>query len=208
MTENFLPPLPPLPPSSPPNQQFSATGQQKTGIASGPFGLAKGLRKEDLPGQLQEIKPCFFQTDKLPKTHSASTHYFVQITPVQGLSWVKSIGNTIQTNPYGIELRTAFEDMRGKLEKIYGKSESIDYLMYESIWNEPRDWMQAIQNGERKLAAIWENKGNTKLPSSLENVFLYVAANDAYSGWIAIEYTFDNYPASEQELAMLEDDAL
>jgi len=104
-------------------------------------------------------------------------------------------------------VRSAFEDMKGKLEKTYGKSELIDCLMHDSIWNEPRDWMQAVQNGERILAAKWEST-KTRLPSSLESVFLIATAIDAYSGWIAIEYAFDNYTAAEQEIAMLEDDAL
>ena len=114
----------------------------------------------------------------------------------------------MQTNAYGNELRLAFDEMRNKLERIYGSSELIDYLMYDSIWNEPRDWMQSIQNGERKLAAKWDHASKAKLSSNLESVFLYAAAESTYAGWIAIEYAFDNLGQSEQEIAMLEDDAL
>jgi hypothetical protein len=183
-------------------------GNSSTSPNNGPFGLAKGLRKEDLDVQLVEIKPFLYTADTLPKKHSAFEYYLLQITPVQGLSWVKSIGNTIQTNPYGHGLISAFEEMRTKLERIYGKPESIDFLMLDSIWHEPRDWMQAILNEERRLAAKWETNSRSKLPSDLDAIFLYVAASDMYSGYIAIEYEFDNYQASEQEIAMLEDDAL
>ncbi|CAK6699890.1 hypothetical protein OGCDGJMD_02749 [Cyanobium usitatum str. Tous] len=204
MDENLLPPLPPLP-----SQENSAYSREvKSTAASGPFGLSKGLRKEDLDIQIVEVKPCFYRAETLPKKHSAFQYYYLQITPVQGLSWIKSIGNPISTNPYGHELRSSFEDMKGKLENIYGRPEMVDFLMYESIWNEPRDWMQAIQNGERRLAARWDNGKPKVLPSEIESIFLYVAAEDAYTGYIAIEYAFANYDASEKEIGMLEDDAL
>jgi len=207
MNDDFLPPLPPPPPPMP-GKGGTVPFDQSTTPGNGPFGLCKGLRKEDIDVQLVEVKPCFYRADTLPKKHSAFEYYYLQITPVQGLAWVKSIGNTIATNPYGHNLSSAFEEMKGKLSKIYGKPELIDMLMYDSIWNEPRDWMQAINNGERTLAARWENRKQAQLPSDLESVFLYVAAADTYSGYIAIEYAFDNFVASEQEIAMLEDDAL
>lgn len=200
MSENHLPDLPPL----------SNQGENHPGIATGngPFGLSKGLRKEDLDIQMQEVKPCLYRAETLPKKHSAFQYYYLQITPVQGLSWVKAIGNPVPTNPYGSELKSAFETMRGKLENIYGRPENIDFLMYDSIWNEPRDWMQAISNGERRLAAQWDSKKGNGLPSELESIFLYVAAEDTYTGYIAIEYAFTNQEASEKEIGMLEDDAL
>jgi hypothetical protein len=205
MDENLLPPLPPLP--SPEKSGFDGE-TRSTAPNNGPFGLSKGLRKEDLDIQITEVKPCIYRADTLPKKHSAFQYYFLQITPVQGLSWIKSIGNPISTNPYGYELVSSFESMKDKLENIYGKSEIVDYLMCDSIWNEPRDWMQAIQNGERRLAARWDNGKTTKLPSDLDSIFLYVAAEDTYTGYIAIEYAFANINASEKEIGMLEDDAL
>jgi hypothetical protein len=205
MSDDFLPPLPPPPRESISNDR---TSDQKTTIGNGPFGLSMGLRIEDLEISMTEVKPCIYRAETLPKKHSAFQYYYLQITPVQGLAWVKSIGNTISTNPYGHELQSSFEEMKNKLEKIYGRSEAIDFLMYDSIWNEPRDWMQAIQNGERRLAAKWENSRGNQLPSNLSNIFLYVAAEDTYSGYIAIEYAFENQEASEREISMLEDDAL
>jgi len=68
--------------------------------------------------------------------------------------------------------------------------------------------MQALQSGERRLFAQWENKGGAQLPANLQSVFLYAEAQDSYSGCIIIEYAFDNIDAANQEIAMLEDDAL
>ena len=207
MTENNLPDLPPLPPL--PDKISNTSGSEsKTTVGNGPFGMSMGLRKEDIDIPIQEVKTCFYRAETLPKKHSSFQYYFLQITPVQGLSWVKSIGNPITTNPYGIDIKSAFEEMREKLERIYGRPENIDFLMHDSIWNEPRDWMQAVENGERTLAAKWEGEKSKSLPSDLESIFLYVAAEDSYTGYIAIEYAFVNHDASQKEIAMLEDDAL
>jgi hypothetical protein len=204
MNENYLPDLPPLP-----STEGSESGSESISRAgNGPFGLSKGLRKEDIDIQMTEIKPCLYRAETLPKKHSAFQYYLLQITPVQGLAWIKAIGNPVATNPYGSTLQNTFQTMKGKLENIYGCSDIIDFLMYDSIWNEPRDWMQAIANKERTLAAQWENKKGNSLPSDLESVFLYAAAEDTYTGYIAIEYAFTNQEASDKEIEMLEDDAL
>jgi len=204
MNENYLPDLPPLS-----NTGDNAASSESTDtVGNGPFGLSKGLRQEDLDIQMVEVKPFIYKAETLPKKHSAFQYYFLQITPVQGLSWIKAIGNSVATNPYGSEIQTAFETMRGKLENIYGRPENIDFLMYESIWNEPRDWMQAIANGERSLAARWDRRKGKDLPSDLETIFLYASAEDTHTGYIAIEYAFTNQEASEKEIGMLEDDAL
>jgi len=200
MNENHLPDLPTL--------SNQAENTSVAMIGDGPFGLSRGLRKEDIDIQIQELKPCMYTAEKLPKKHSAFEYYILQITPVQGLSWIKAIGNPVTTNPYGSDLKSAFETMRGKLENIYGRPENGDFLMDDSIWNEPRDWMQAIANKERHLYAHWDSKKIGGLPSDLASIFLTVSAVDTDTGYIAIEYSFTNYEASEKEIGMLEDDAL
>ena len=204
MNDDLLPPLP--------NEGLEANSnisqENKFKIANGPFGLAKGIKREEFDIAITEVQPCVFHAETLPKKHSAFQYYFLRITPVQGLAWIKAVGVNTQTNPYGYELKGAFDEMKAKLQNIYGKPELVDFMMHDSIWKDARDWMQAIQSGERRLFAQWDNKGNTQLPSNLQSVFLYASAQDSYSGSIIIEYAFDNIDAANQEIAMLEDDAL
>jgi len=204
MNDDLLPPLPQE--SSDVNANNSQ--EKRNLIADGPFGLAKGIKREEFDIALAEVQPCIFHAETLPKKHSAFQYYFMRITPVQGLAWIKAVGNNIQTNPYGFELKATFDEMKEKLQKIYGKPKLVDFLMHDSIWKDARDWMQALQSGERRLFAQWENKGGAQLPANLQSVFLYAEAQDSYSGCIIIEYAFDNIDAANQEIAMLEDDAL
>lgn len=174
----------------------------------GPFGLWMGMTENDFSEPLEEIGLCKFLIPVVPTPHSAFEKYVCQITPKLGLSWIKAIGKTIETSSYGIELKSAFENMEQKLNKTYGKRERLDFLMHDSIWNEPRDWMQALANKERVLMSSWNKDSGATLADSLTSIALVTGVYDTSSGYIAIEYSFENGHKADEEIAALEDDAL
>jgi hypothetical protein len=176
--------------------------------SSGPFGLWMGMTADDFSLPLEEVSSCKFWAPEVPKPHSAFSRYAVLITPSHGLSWIKAVGLDISTSSYGIELQSAFENMKTKLTKGYGKSKTVDVLMYESIWNEPRDWMQGLLNKERVLMTEWSKDTGASLANSLTSVALVVDVVDTSTGYIAIEYSFENFADAEAEIAAMEDDAL
>jgi hypothetical protein len=98
--------------------------------------------------------------------------------------------------------------MLKKLTLAYGKSDSSDFLMSRSIWDEPRDWMQALANRERFLMAVWNKKVGALVEPPLLSVALVATALETSSGFISVEYEFDNNDAAEKEIADLEDDVL
>ena len=134
MNDDLLPPLP--------NEGLEANSnisqENKFQIANGPFGLAKGIKREEFDIAITEVQPCVFHAETLPKKHSAFQYYFMRITPVQGLAWIKAVGVNTQTNPYGYELKGAFDEMKAKLQNIYGKPELVDFMMHDSIWKDAR----------------------------------------------------------------------
>lgn len=174
----------------------------------GPFGMWMGMTISDFEAPLDEVAPCKFIAPVVPKPHSAFERYVCAIAPRSGLSWIKAIGNTIQTSSYGIELKTSFDVMEQKLVATYGRQKKLDFLMYESIWNEPRDWMQSIVNKERVLMSEWSKETGALLTDSLSSVALVLGVLDTSSGYIAIEYSFENATKAEAEIAAMEDDAL
>lgn len=98
--------------------------------------------------------------------------------------------------------------MESKLNTIYGRSEKFDFLLPGSIWDEPRDWMNALQNKERNLVAIWSDEYESKMTDSIHSVGLSAVAVNANEGFIALEYSFSNKAVAEAEIAALEDEAL
>ncbi|WP_296270197.1 hypothetical protein [Pseudomonas sp. UBA6323] len=157
---------------------------------------------------MEEIAPFKYITNIVPKPHSAFERYIVQITPNAGLSWVKSLGHTISTNRFGLTLLTAFNSMEEKLSAAYGGKIRTDFLMDGSIWNEPQDWMQALQLRERFLGVTWDNSTGANLKDSLSSIYLGATAVDTECGFIFIEYSFENSSQAEAEIAASEDDAL
>ena len=167
-----------------------------------------GMTASEFELPLEEVAPCKFRAPKVQKPHSAFEEYIVQVAPRAGLSWIKAIGKTIETSTYGVELKAAFESMEAKLATTYGKHKKHDFLMHDSIWNEPRDWMQALLNRERVLMAEWTREDGSSLIDSLSSVALMVGVYDTSSGYITVEYSFENGGDADAEIAALEDDAL
>lgn len=174
----------------------------------GPFGLWMGMSTNDFALPPEALAQCKFKTSVVPKPHSAFETYVLQIAPTSGLSWVKAVGKNVTTSSYGVELKATFEAMEQKLVSAYGRQKRYDFLMHESIWNEPRDWMQSFLSKERVLMSEWSRETGANLTDSLSSIALVLAVMDTSSGYIAIEYTFENSAIADKEVAALEDDAL
>jgi hypothetical protein len=187
-------------------QRFIHSGDLS--MRNGPFGLGMGIAVSDIDSEVEEVAPGKYRVVAVPKPHSAFAYYILQITPTHGLSWIRAIGHTIQTSVYGIELKSSFDAMKAKLAGAYGKHNASDFLMRDSIWNEPREWMQALIIKERFLMADWEAKYGSSLRDSLTSVVLVAQALTTDSGYLAVEYSFSNTALAEAELAAAEDDAL
>lgn len=177
----------------------------------GPFGLWQGMTLDDL-GAAQanptEINPGQYQLDSVPKPHSLFESYMVQIAPTIGLSWIQATSKEVPTSTFGVELKEAFINLESRLEKTYGPYERTDMLLPDSIWNEPREWMQSLLNRQRYLKTQWSNSTGAKLPNSLNSVALICSANDTDSGLMLLEYTFDNKDEADAEISSIEDEVL
>jgi len=77
-----------------------------------------------------------------------------------------------------------------------------------SIWDEPKDWMMALLRQERLLAAIWDDKSKTPLPTNIQWVFLTADAVVTDRGFIVVEYAFTNLSTCEAEIKQQEDRVL
>lgn len=177
-------------------------------LKTGPFGLWMGMPLADIDWDIDEIRPGRYRCHTVPKPHSSFESYILQITPRCGLAWIKAIGKTVNTSVYGYELQSEFAAMEKRLSGVYGKGEKTDILLYGSIWNEPRDWMQSLLNKERILMTSWPGKRAPDLPNQLKSVGLVVTALSSDSGYIAVEYSFTNEERSDAEITAAEDDAL
>ena len=175
---------------------------------SGPFGLQQGQKLNEIPFEYQEIAPCLYLFSSLPKNHSAFNEYVLKIAPISGLAFVKANGIPLPTNSFGSSLIAKFDEFLERLKKIYGEPKKSDFLIDGSCWDEPQDWMNGLQCGERFLGAEWSKANGVDLPNNLKSVFLGVQAIETDQGNITVEYSFENEDTAEKEINALEDDAL
>ena len=167
-----------------------------------------GMQLSDFSQSLKEIAPFKFALDVPPKPHPAFGMYLLQITPKCGLSWIKAIGHDVSTSGYGIELQSAFDSMEQKLKNSYGPCKRSDFLMVDSMWDEPKDWMMSLLKKERFLSSSWDTSSGARLTEALESIYLFASAADTDTGYIGIEYTLKTGPQSDVEISELQDDVL
>jgi len=177
-------------------------------IKRGPFGLEMGMRPEELTNQVEEINPGRYIAKSVPNPHSAFQQYVLAFSEEQGLYEIRALSEDFSTNAYGNEVQGRFSAVKEKLAKTYGQCKLYDFLFVDSIWDEPRDWMQSLLSQERALSAHWEEKEGVTLDNGIGAIYLRGHATSATEGYISLSYCFENYDAAQAEIAALEDDAL
>jgi hypothetical protein len=187
---------------------FKPESQPTLIIGSGPFGLQKGMTLDDFAGNLRELAYGVYQINTVPKPHAAFDNYILRISPKEGLYYIKGIGKTIDSDSFGINLKLAFQNIEKKLTKKYGKHESIDRLLSGSIWDDSNDYMMSLLQDERIVYANWEADHGSTLDEHLQMIFLGISAKDTSSGYVNIEYYFDNADVAEKEMDEINDDGL
>ena len=176
-------------------------------LFAGPFGLDMGMSIKQIDPNAEEIAPYTYKIKSVPKPHSAFESYVVKVSPKCGLCWIKAIGKDISTSTYGIELKSSFYDLKERLEKVYGESETTDMLFYGSIWNEPNDWMMGLIKNERILCSFWEKEKGLDLKENIKVVALAAMPINQNKGYLTIEYSFINKDTCDKEISDLEDNA-
>ncbi|MEM8933140.1 MAG: hypothetical protein AAGE94_18275 [Acidobacteriota bacterium] len=179
-----------------------------TPLIAAPFGLRLGAELSELKIETEPVVPGKYIVDSVPRPHSAFDKYVLQVAPQIGLCWIKAIGNEIATSSHGIQLRTAFEDMQGKLASSYGDSELTDFLLTGSLWDAPEHFMMGLLKKERLLAAEWSRQHGSELPEDIDKIFLAIQPSGTDSGFLVIEYSLSNFEACEAAIARQEDSAL
>lgn len=173
-----------------------------------PFGLSMGMKLEQIEGDSQKVKQGMYLVEKVPLPHSAFTSYCLRIGPQNGLSWISAFGREIHTNHFGTQLISVFEDMRGRLEDVYGNCKVINQLVEGSALDSEKDFMNSLNEQERMLTAAWRKEDGANLDVDLVYVGLVAHAKNSRTGFISVDYKFINDEACEAEIREMEDEVL
>jgi hypothetical protein len=186
---------------------FPMLGQEPSGDSlPAPFGIRMNAKKDQLGKIKKEYARYLFELATVPKPHRIFESYIAQATPKSGVCYVKAISVDIQTSAYGGELRSRFDEIKELVASVHGTPRVVDYLKSGSIWNEPRDWTMALRQKERALMANWSAEDGLIMKYGLKQIIVAAAALDTNTGYVVVEYYFDNYDACEAEAKASESD--
>jgi len=176
-------------------------------LNAGQFGLKMGMKLNQIDKHAKKLGNDIYEIT-VPKPHSLFNLYIVRISPTKGLYWLKAISKDISTSVYGTELVSEFDDLEKKLKKVYGENKRLDFLQYESIWNEPKDWMMALMKKERTLIAYWDKSTKFKPKDNLYKIILATNPINTNKGYLSLEYYYSIYNECVKERLAEEDSSL
>lgn len=170
-----------------------------------PFGPKMGMTIGEIAQQCED-EPSFLQDDiylVTPiKKHPLFTYYAVYVNEGTGLYQIRAVSDSIECNQYGTELQNAFNNLKDRIGKTYGKpkiNNRVDPKLSE-FEQEDSYWFITLKKESRVLEAIWSEK--TSLPDDLYETGLECVADSGYlngKSHLHLYYIFNNALSVEDE---------
>lgn len=177
-------------------------GLISTFIYAAPFGLKMGMTIDEIAEQCEE-EPSFVKDDiywiKPIKSHPLFSYYAVYVSEKTGLYQIRAISDSVTCNKYGTEIQNAFNSVKDRISKTYGKPRIINKVdsTISSFLQKDEYWFQTLKNGARQLSAIWGE--NTELTDNLISVALDCVADNYEDAHLVLYYYFTNSTSVEDE---------
>ena len=177
-------------------------GLLSTFIYAAPFGLKMGMTIDEIAEQCEE-EPSFVKDDiywiKPIKSHPLFSYYAVYVSEKTGLYQIRAISDSVTCNKYGTEIQNAFNSVKDRISKTYGKPRIINKVdsTISSFLQKDEDWFHTLKDGARQLSAIWGE--NTELTDNLISVALDCVADNYEGAHLVLYYYFPNSTTVEDE---------
>lgn len=169
------------------------------------FGLEMGVATSELATIKDEGSPDgMFRILEIEDPAPLFTAYIGQFSEQQGLCWVKAIGGDIPSDATGTEIKALFQLEKKRLETLYGLYKDFDFRFSGRSDDDLQNWLQAVKEGDRYVASIWNAQYGSELPDTVDSVGLVVNAYSDNTGYLSLEYTFNNIVSCENELSKAE----
>ena len=181
-------------------------GIVSTFVYAAPFGLKMSMTIEEISEQCEE-EPSYLKDDiylvKPIKKHPLFSYYAVYVNEKTGLYQIRAISDSVTCNKYGTEIQNAFNSVKDRIAKTYGKPRIINKVdsAISSFLQKDEYWFQTLKDGSRQLSAIWGEK--SELADGLSGVALDCVADKTIYHWedahLVLYYYFNNSAAVEDE---------
>ena len=175
-------------------------------LFAAPFGLKMGMTIDEIAEQCEE-EPSYVKDDiylvKPIKKHPLFSYYAVYVNEKTGLYQIRAISDSVTCNDYGTEIQNAFNSVKDRIAKTYGKPRIVNKVdsSLSEYMRQDKDWFYNLKNGAQQLSAIWGEK--TELADGLVSVALDCVADNSSFHWedahLVLYYYFSNAKSVEDE---------
>lgn len=169
-----------------------------------PFGLKIGTAGPELAIVKDEGSPKgMFRFTEVAQPRPEYGTYIGQFSKYEGLCWVKAIGHDVPSDALGSQIKAIYKTEQKRLAALYGTFKNFDFRFSGRSDEDVENWLQAVSEGDRYVAAIWNRENGAILPDDLESVGLVLNAYTSSMAYLSLEYTFNNIVRCEDELKLL-----
>lgn len=125
-------------------------------------------------------------------TNSEYEYYKAKFSPKYGLCYIMGVTKPMTSTPDGAEIRRRFNKMKAELSQKHLKSKDFNSLYFNSTLKASKDWMRALEQGQRGLDAVWYGN-KSRLPKGVMEIMLAAGASSSTEGRLYLSYRMDNY---------------
>lgn len=172
----------------------------------GPLGFQMGLSVkniEDMTGKkLEPVDGSYglYIVDTSPKKNNLFETFGLLISPDVGLCQIRAVTYDINTDSYGLELKSQFDDLAASITAIYGNGKKEDFLYPGSIWDRPQDWLSGLVKQERVYMQEWSGPNDAMNKNEIESIIMNTKGKNTSQGYIVLQYSFKNNSKCQEEI--------
>ena len=166
-----------------------------TTLADAPFGFESNAHPADYDyceaTGLAELYRC----KSSPRPHSAFDLYFLHYVDGLGLYKLSAVGKSAANDNYGSKSRKKADELAQQISRKYGPhTNSHDFLLPGSFWDEPRYWMMGVNVEDRYYGYYWTEAEGYKKVGDVTTIQVVVRATSSDSGYVVATFELSAIP--------------
>lgn len=174
-------------------------------LNAAPFGLKMGMTMDEVlvASNGTPLKPAPERKDAYSfvpaKPHPLFSRYYVLIDNKVGLYGIIAIGDELELDDYGTQIKDAFNNATTRVSKTYGNPLITDTIEPDTLLKDERYWSDAFHDGARKLSATWPYNANGTLGDNLLRIMITAVSTGYQTGCVVLTYSFTNAVTVQDE---------
>lgn len=168
----------------------------------GPFGVSMGSDIAKFSNCTKGDTEGVYYCTKLPKSHAAFQAYALQYHEKTGVCSIKAVGEFINDNGYGIEIKSELEKIVAQISTKYGNDyEHFDILVPNATWGDAQYWLKSIKQKERIFAYMWSKESGFTPRAGVTSIIAQISATASNEGLVMVQFFFSNRDECLEEIS-------